>query len=56
MVEHKRAEEKSKPTTKARKLENTKKGKGVHETLFFRVFVVGVFCFSFCLLSSVFFC
>jgi len=29
-----------KPTTKARKLENTKKGKGVYETLFFRAFVL----------------
>jgi hypothetical protein len=30
-------------TTKARKLENTKKGKGIHELLFFRAFVLSCF-------------
>jgi hypothetical protein len=31
------------PTTKARKLESTKKGKGVYETLLFRVFLLSCF-------------
>jgi hypothetical protein len=31
--------------TKARKLENTKKGGGVNETLFFRAFVTGSWVF-----------
>jgi hypothetical protein len=30
-------------TTKARKLENAKKGNGVHETLFFRPFAVSLY-------------
>jgi len=34
---------KQKFTTKARKLENTKKGEGVYETLFFRAFVLSCF-------------
>ena len=43
-------EHKNKPLiTKTRKLENTKKGKGVYETLFFRAFVLSCFRDGLCL-------
>lgn len=42
--EEDRIQDKKKPLiTKARKLENTKKGKGVYETLLFRAFILSCF-------------
>ena len=38
-----RTNDKKNSITKARKMENTKKGKSVYETLFFRVFVLSSF-------------
>jgi hypothetical protein len=44
--------QKTKATTKARNFESTKKGKGVYETLFFRVFLIGLGFLGFPLISG----